>query len=268
MSTQVIMYGAGGRMGRRIMALAIEHDAFSLVGAVEREGSPLVGQDLGVVAGLEPIQIQVQDKLICKPGQVVIDFSSIEAFPHVVAAVREQGGALVCGTTGLKEEQQQLLRDAAADIPVLYSPNMSVGVNLMFLLARQVAAWTGEDFDIEIVEAHHRFKRDAPSGTAMRLAEMVAEGRQVDLKETARYAREGIMPERSRQEIGIQTIRGGDIVGEHTVYFCAMGERLELTHRATSRDIFARGALRAAGWLASQKPGFYSMFDLLSFSDS
>ncbi len=266
MSTQVIMHGAGGRMGRRIMALAIEHEAFSLVGAIERQESPWIGQDAGILAGAEPIGVSVQSTLSAQPGQVVIDFSSLEALPKVVHAARSQGVALVCGTTGLKEEQQHHLREASKEIPVLHSPNMSVGVNLMFLLARQVAAWTGEDFDIEIVEAHHRFKRDAPSGTAMRLAEMVAEGRGVKLEETARYAREGIMPERSPQEIGIQTVRGGDIVGEHTVFFCGMGERLELTHRATSRDIFARGALRAAAWLQEQPAGLYSMFDLLSFS--
>lgn len=267
MPTEVIMCGAGGRMGRRIMALAIEQNAFSLVGAIERAESPLIGQDAGVVAGLAPIGVSIQSAHSAQAGQVVIDFSSLEALPSVVRSVRSQGAALVCGTTGLKEEQQQHLQEASKEIPVLYSPNMSVGVNLMFLLARQVAAWTGEEFDIEIVEAHHRFKRDAPSGTAMRLAEMVAEGRGVKLEETARYAREGIMPERTRQEIGIQTLRGGDIVGEHTVFFCGMGERLELTHRATSRDIFARGALRAAAWLQHQPAGLYSMFDLLSFSN-
>jgi 4-hydroxy-tetrahydrodipicolinate reductase len=250
------------------MALALEDASFSLLGAVEYERSPLLGQDAGVVAGVEPIGMALQAVVSPKAGQVVIDFSTLEAMPSALSSAVAGGAGFVCGTTGLQEEHHALLREASAKIPILWSPNMSVGVNLMFLVARQMAKWTGESFDLEIVEAHHRFKRDAPSGTAMRLAEMVAEGRGLSLKEAACYAREGLMPARKKEEIGIQTLRGGDIVGEHTVYFCAMGERLELTHRATSRDIFARGALRAAAWLQGREAGLYSMFDLLSFSAS
>ncbi|HAA58647.1 MAG TPA: 4-hydroxy-tetrahydrodipicolinate reductase, partial [Myxococcales bacterium] len=185
---------------------------------------------------------------------------------RLLPAVVDAGATLVCGTTGFSKEQVASLKEASNKIPVLYSPNMSVGVNLLFLAVREMTKWAGEDFDIEVFEMHHKMKRDAPSGTALRIAEHIAdvqEQRLADVMKTDRYSQDA---PREAGEIGMQSARGGDIVGEHTVFYCGMGERIELTHRATSRDIFARGALRAASWMAQKPAGFYSMFDVLSFA--
>jgi 4-hydroxy-tetrahydrodipicolinate reductase len=265
MSIKVVIHGAAGRMGQRLVALTIEDERLELVGAVEYSGSPRQGQDAGIVAQKPAVGILITDKFdVLAEADVVVDFSLPPALAGLVAACREHKTALVCGTTGLEEEQKALLAEAAQDIPLLYGPNMSIGVNLMFKVAQFMASLVNEDFDIEIFEKHHRFKKDAPSGTALRLAELVAEARSLNLAEVGRYSREGDLPIRPTNEIGVQSMRGGDIVGEHTLYFATPGERLELVHRATSRDIFVRGALQAARWLASKTPGkVYDMYDLL-----
>lgn len=265
MSIKVVIHGAAGRMGQRLVALTLEDERLELVGAIEYSGSPRQGEDAGLVAQKPPVGVFITDRFdVLAEADVVVDFSLPPALAGVVAACREHKTALVCGTTGLEDEHKALLADAASEIPLLWGPNMSVGVNLMFKVAQFMASLINEDFDIEIFEKHHRFKRDAPSGTALRLAELVAEARSLNLAEVGRYSREGDLPERPSQEIGVQSMRGGDIVGEHTLYLATPGERLELVHRATSRDIFVRGALQAGRWLVTKSPGkVYDMFDLL-----
>jgi len=264
MPIDVIIHGACGRMGKRLVALATEDPRMNCVGAIDHPDSPFLGQDAGEIASGSANGVIITSDLDLSKGQLVIDFALPVAFNNLIDAAVKAGVAVVSGTTGIQDEHYAKIEEASKSIPVLYSPNMSVGVNLMFLAARQLAEWVGEDFDIEVVEAHHRFKKDAPSGTALRLGEMLAEGRGLHLKDVAKYTREGVHEERAPNEIGIQSIRGGDIVGEHTAYFTTFGERLELTHRATSRDIFVRCALRAAHWLSHQKPGKYSIFDMIS----
>lgn len=265
MTTQIAVLGAAGRMGRRIIALSQETEgAFSLQRAIEHSASPALGSDAGEVAQASRLDVPITSELSFAPEHVIIDFTQPAILESVVQAALDAQCSLVCGTTGLEEEHKALLEKAAQSIPVLYSPNMSVGVNLMFLVARQMAKMIPELYDIEVLELHHKHKKDAPSGTAIRLAEMLAEGREKVLKDVVCMSREGRDLERKPDEIGIQSIRGGDIAGEHTAFFCGPGERLELTHRATSRDIFARGALKAAAWLNGQQPGLYSMFDVLA----
>jgi 4-hydroxy-tetrahydrodipicolinate reductase len=196
-------------------------------------------------------------------GDVIIDFTAPAAtISHVELAV-EKNKAMVIGTTGIDAEHLQKIQDAAGKIPIMFAPNFSVGVNLLLNALQDMARVLGDDYDIEIIEAHHRLKKDAPSGTALKLAQVIADALGRDLDEVGRYARKGIIGERTKKEIGIQTIRGGDIVGDHTVMFCGLGERIEITHKASSRDTFARGALRAAAWIARQKPGLYDMQDVL-----
>lgn len=265
MSTQIVVLGAAGRMGRRIIALSQEQEGqFQLASAIEHGASPALGKDAGETAQIQALDVAISSELKPQQGQVVIDFTLPEALESVVAAATAGGASLVCGTTGLQGPQIAMLEAASAKIPVLYSPNMSIGVNLMFLVARQMARMVPESFDIEVMEIHHKHKRDAPSGTALRLAEMLAEGRGLTLSDVSRMSREGNDCLRKPNEIGIQSIRGGDIAGEHTAYFTGPGERLELTHRATSRDIFAHGALKAAAWLDGKPAGLYSMLDVLA----
>ncbi|TNE43913.1 MAG: 4-hydroxy-tetrahydrodipicolinate reductase [Deltaproteobacteria bacterium] len=262
MSTQIVVHGAAGRMGQRIVALSTEGE-FQVVGAVDHSEHPLQGQDIGEAAGVKPLNVSVSSELNLEQGQVVIDFSHPSVLQKVVDAALSSKASLVCGTTGLSPEQIAILEEAGKQIPVLFSPNMSVGVNLLFVIAEQVARSLGEDWDTEVMEIHHRFKKDAPSGTAIRLAQHIADGRDLSLEEKGRYSREGGDCERQPLEIGVQSLRGGDIPGEHTAFFCGFGERIELTHRALTRDIFARGALRAASWLDGKPAGFYNMFNVL-----
>lgn len=266
MSIELVIWGAGGRMGRRLIALASEDPKFKIVRAIEDPRNPCLGRDAGEVAGIPALQIPICDSLDLSVGHVIIDFSHPSGISALHRTAIDSRKALVCGTTGLSDAQIELLRDASQHIPVLVSPNMSIGINLMFIVARQIAQSLGADFDVEICELHHRFKRDAPSGTALRLAQEIADARGLSLAQSACCSREGTDIKRLDSEIGIQSIRGGDIAGEHTALFCGTGERLEITHRATNRDIFVRGALKAAAWLHTQSPGFYSMFDVLSLS--
>lgn len=263
--TKVIVVGALGRMGSRITALCREYPELRLVGAVERKGHQSVGKDIGPLVGIGVTGISLSDSLesVIQAGDVVIDFTHKEA---VLANVKTASGhkkAMVIGTTGLSSEDLAEITAVASSIPIVLAPNMSVGVNLLFKVLRDIAKVLGDDYDVEIVEAHHRLKKDAPSGTALKMAQVIAEALNRDLKEVAVYERKGMIGERSNKEIGIQTVRAGDIVGEHTVYFGGLGERIEITHRASSRDTFARGALRAAIWIANKKAGLYDMQDVL-----
>ena len=264
MTIKIIVCGAGGRMGRRIIACAETENDLEIVGAVERSGHPDIGRDVGELSGVGNINCPLSESLIAviDRGDVVIDFSAPPAVENAAAAAAA-GKSLVVGATGLSLEEEKRLRLATAGISCVYSPNMSVGVNHLFRLVGETAAALGAEYDVEIVEAHHRLKKDAPSGTAKKIAEIAAAALQRDLSQVAVYGRKGLVGERSREEIGIHAVRAGDIVGEHTVIFSAPGERLELIHRAHSRDTFARGALRAARFAAAAGPGFYSMRDVL-----
>jgi 4-hydroxy-tetrahydrodipicolinate reductase len=261
---KVVVTGVAGRMGTQIARLVDATEGMALAGAVERAG-PAVGQDAGVVAGLGPRGVLVVDDLAkaLHGADAVVDFTSHEASARHADACAGAGVPLVVGSTGFTPEAKAKVAAAARRIPVILSPNMSVGVNVLFELVRQAAEVLGDAYDVEIVELHHKKKRDAPSGTAVRLAEVAAEALRRDPKDALAFARHGILGERPPWQIGVQTLRGGDAVGEHTVFFCGEGERLELTHRATSRDQFARGAVRAARWIVGRPPGLYDMADVL-----
>ena len=261
---KVTMTGAAGRMGTQIARMVRATEGMALFGAVERPGVA-VGQDVGVLAGLGPVGVVVVDDLAkALPGaDVVIDFTSHEASARHAEQCAERGVALVIGSTGFTPEAKARVAAAAKKIPVVLSPNMSVGVNVLFELVRQAAKVLGDGYDVEIVELHHKKKRDAPSGTAVRLGEVAAEALGRDPKDAFAFSRHGIIGERPPWQIGLQTVRGGDVVGEHTVYFFGDGERVELTHRATSRDQFARGAVRAAQWVVGKPAGLHDMAAVL-----
>lgn len=267
--TKVIVAGAAGRMGRRIMYMVEQNPDLQLVGGFEQEGNPEIGKDLGDLAGSSKVGVSLSAGLasVIDQGDVIIDFTFHESTMKFARLAAEHKKAMVIGTTGLSQDNLAELKSLAANFPCVQAPNMAVGVNVLFKVARKMAAILGDDYDIEIVEAHHRMKKDAPSGTALKLGEMVAEGVNRDLSKVGVFERNGIIGERTDQEIGIQTIRAGDIVGEHTVYFAGAGERLEVTHRAHSRDNFAKGAALAAAWVTSQDNGMYSMFDVLGLQD-
>jgi 4-hydroxy-tetrahydrodipicolinate reductase len=262
---KAIVAGAAGRMGNRIIHMIGGSKDVVLAAAFEKPGHPAVDQDAGRVAGLGTLGIRVAGSLqeVAREGDVLIDFTHPEAtLAHLkVAASREL--AVVIGTTGITGKMLDEAKELARSVRCVMSPNMSVGVNVMFRVAGEMAAMLGKDYDMEILEAHHRFKKDAPSGTAMRLARILAAATERSLEEVAVYERKGMIGERTEQEIGIQTWRAGDITGEHTVMFGGIGERLELIHRAHNRDNFARGALRAAAWVVDRPPGLYDMQDVL-----
>lgn len=239
----VVLCGAEGRMGRAIRACAEREPERYRIAA-------MVGRNDDLAAGLTN-------------GDVVIDFSAASGTDALLAACRASRKPLVIGTTGHDTVQRAAITDAAAEIPVVFAANFSVGVNTLFWLTREAARILGPGFDLEIVEVHHRLKKDAPSGTACRLAEILAEVRQVSYEEDARHGRHGLVGQRTNEEIGIHAVRGGDVVGEHTVLFADAGERLELVHRASSRETFALGALRAARWLQERPPALYDMEDVL-----
>jgi len=254
---RAVVAGAAGRMGSQILAALREEKDFAVTGAFERAGNERIGSDASGVeisSGIEPA--------LAKGADVVIDFTTPLASLHHAAVCADRGVALVIGTTGFAEEQKGGLRVASRRVPLLLAPNMSVGVNVLFRLVADAARALGPAYEVEIVELHHRMKRDAPSGTALRLAEVAAGALGLPPKAFV-YERHGEVGARKSGTIGLSTLRGGDVVGDHTVHFLADGERLELTHRATSRENFARGAVRAARWLAGRKPGFYDMQDVL-----
>ncbi len=263
---RIAVAGAGGRMGRAIIEAA--HDAapgVTLGAAFERAGSSLVGVDAGELIGSGRSGVLIRDSIaaVASDFDVLIDFTSPEATLAHVALCRELKKRIVIGTTGLTEAQRQSVVSAAGDIAIVMAPNMSVGVNLCFKLLDLAARIMGNEVDIEIVEAHHRHKVDAPSGTALRMGQVVAAALGRDLTSCAVYGREGNTGARERGVIGFETIRAGDIVGEHTVLFADIGERVEITHKASSRLTFAKGSVRAATWLMSKESGLYDMQDVL-----
>ncbi len=262
---KVVVAGASGRMGGRLVSLIKESSDLQLVGAVERKGHTAIGADAGDVAGCGRIGVAVTDNLtaLAERADVLIDFTAPDvslAHMAVMAAYRK---TMVIGTTGLSAKQLAELQKLAKQIPCVFSPNMSVGVNVILKVLAEMARTFGEDYDIEVTEAHHRLKKDAPSGTALKIAQVLADATGRNLDKVAAYGRKGMIGERKRGEIGIQVIRAGDIVGDHTVLFGGPGERIEVTHRAHSRDTFARGALRAARWVVTRPPGLYDMHDVL-----
>ena len=263
--TEVVVGGAAGRMGARLVACLIESPEFRVVGALEAAGHPTVGTDVGEVAGVGPrgVIIGGDPAAVISGSRILIEFAIPEATLDHLRLVAKVGGRAVIGTTGFTPAQRTEIAALAKKAAIFMAPNMSIAVNLAYSVLATMAKVLGSDYDIEIVETHHRFKKDAPSGTALRMAEVIAEALGRDLTTEAVYGRQGHPGERTRGEIGIMSLRSGDVVGEHTVSFGTLGERIELTHRAHSRDTFARGALRAAQWLVGKPPGLYSMQDVL-----
>ncbi len=265
MTTNVAIVGAAGRMGRTLVQACQDSTELRLTVATEHEGAPVLGADAGEVAGVGSLGVPIVAALEQAGADfdVVIDFTRPEASMHHLALCRARGKRLVLGTTGLSPQQRARVREAGAEIAIVMAPNMSVGVNLCLRLLETAARVLGDEVDIEVIEAHHRHKVDAPSGTALRMGEVVAEALGRDLQDCAVYGRQGHTGERGRQTIGFATIRAGDIVGEHTVLFAGPGERVEITHRASSRMTFARGALRAAHWVMGRPRGLFDMQDVL-----
>ena len=262
----VTILGAAGRMGGALVrGVAARPDAFRLAAALERPDSPALGRDAGVVAGIEPagVAITAAPEEAYAASRVAIDFTFHTAVPASIRLAAAHGCAYVLGTTALDESELAVVREASERIPVVHAANMSLGVNVLLDLVRRAASILGLDYDAEIVEMHHRHKKDAPSGTALALGAALAEGREQRLDETLVNGRAGLVGERPRGEIAIHALRGGDVVGDHTVVFAADGERVELVHRASSRECFVGGALAAARWLVGRAPGLYSMRDVL-----
>jgi 4-hydroxy-tetrahydrodipicolinate reductase len=262
---RVVIIGAAGRMGRRLVANVMEAEDMTLTGAIEAPGNPLLGQDAGSVAGCSVAGVAITDDLKQAVGNAdaVINFSLGKVVEDAATAAAA-GCTSIIGTTALTGDEKVALNQLAADgARIVFAPNMSVGVNLLFHLCRQAATILGDDYDIEIVEMHHNQKKDAPSGTAVRLAEIAADARGLSYADDVRHGREGMVGARTKREIGMHALRGGDVVGDHTVMFSTGGERVELTHKASSRDTFAKGALRAVRFLSGVKPGLYDMQDVL-----
>jgi len=257
--------GCAGRMGRTLLREIAAAEGMRIAGGTERPGHEVIGQDVAAQAGLAACGLVVGEAAaeLFAAADVVLDFTQPEATAAHVALAAEHGTAMVVGTTGTEGETDARIAEAAKRTAIVKAANMSVGVNLLLQLTRQVAAVLGPDFDIEIVEMHHRHKVDAPSGTALLLGRAAAAGRGVALDDVACRSRDGIVGARPKGEIGFATLRGGDVVGDHTVIFAAEGERVEIAHKAGSRAIFARGAIRAALWAKDRKPGLYGMKDVL-----
>jgi 4-hydroxy-tetrahydrodipicolinate reductase len=264
----LIVAGAAGRMGTRIVALARETPGLRVVAALEAPGHRALGADVGELAGIGPVGVAVSADALAAitADRVLVEFSVPEASLDHLRLVAAAGGRAVIGTTGFSAAQRAEIATLARGAAIMQAPNMSVAVTLAFKLLPVMARALGDDYDVEITEIHHRFKKDAPSGTAVRMAELVAEALGRDLGKVGVHGRQGLPGERTPQEIGVMSLRSGDVVGEHTVSFGTLGERLELTHRAHSRDTFARGALRAARWIIGRPPGLYSMADVLGLA--
>lgn len=258
---KIAITGAAGRMGRRIAALAIESERFDIVAALEAAGHPEMGKDIGELAGVGPFGVTLSDELTDTP-EVMIDFSLPEGTMHFVPICRKARIAMVIGTTGFAENQLAEIADAASQIPIVHAANMSVGINVLLKIVGEVARALGPDYDIEVSETHHRFKKDAPSGTAIALAKSICAATGKDYGETAVLGRGGQCP-RNAGEIGMHALRVGDTVGEHAVHFGNLGETITVGHSAHTRDTFVRGALRAAQWLAGKGAGLYDMQDVL-----
>jgi 4-hydroxy-tetrahydrodipicolinate reductase len=265
---RIAVVGASGRMGLCLIRAAVLAEKTALVVAVSRPGSDAIGKDAGDLAGIQALDVKVVDDLVSVIDQfdVLIDFTRPDASMAFIESCRQAGKKIVIGTTGYSDTQKAVIAEAAKDVAIVLAPNMSVGVNLALKLLEMTAKVMGDYTDIEVIEAHHRHKVDAPSGTALRMGEVIANALGRDLKDCAIYGREGNTGERDRKTIGFSTIRAGDIVGEHTVMFADEGERVEITHKATSRMTFANGAIRAAVWLKDKTNGLYDMQDVLGLS--
>ncbi len=265
-TNRVAITGAGGRMGRTLIEMCLEHKELSLTAASETSGSSLLACDAGELTGHPKAGVILIDDLenVIDDFDLIIDFTRPEATINHLDLCLQHNKKIVIGTTGFSANQKQRIEETGKHIPVVFAPNMSVGVNVALQLLETAAKILGDDVDIEIIEAHHRHKVDAPSGTALQMGEVVAKALGRDLKECAVYGREGHTGARDRKTIGFETIRAGDIVGDHTVMFAADGERLEITHKASSRRTFASGAVRAAVWLSNKPAGLYSMQDILT----
>lgn len=265
---KVGIIGAAGRMGRILIEATLANPHTELSAAVDVPGSSLIGADAGELVGQGKLGVLLSDDLakVVKDADVFIDFTVAAATARNIETCRAAGVRMVIGTTGLDDDQKATLRAASEEVAICFAPNYSIGVNLCFKLLETAAAVLGDEADIEVIEAHHRNKVDAPSGTALRMGEVVAQTLGRDLKECAVFGREGHTGVRERQTIGFETIRGGDIVGDHTVLFAAEGERVEITHKASSRMAFARGAVRAALWLGARQKGLFDMQDVLGLA--
>jgi len=262
MKPKLVVVGAAGRMGKRIIALAVESGSFDIVAAVERQNHPDIGKDAGLVATAGPINVELTD-VFPTAGDVAIDFSQPEAADKTIDYCLENNVALVSGTTGLSNQQREKIKAASQKIPVIYGTNMSVGMNVLFSLVGKVATMLGDEYDIEIIERHHRFKKDAPSGSALTLAENICAATGRDFGKSLTHGRNGKDALRQKGTIGMHAIRAGDITGVHSVVFGTLGETLTVNHTANNRDTFVRGALRAAKWLVGKEPVLYSMADVL-----
>jgi len=263
-ATRIGIVGAGGRMGRMLIEATLKDDMLALGAAFDVPGSPAIGKTAGDLVGMH-CDVVVTDDVAAglKNIDCLIDFTRPQGTLVHLELCRQAGVAMVIGTTGFEAEGKAVITAAAKDVPVVFAPNMAVGVNLVFKLLETAARILNEGYDIEVVEAHHRLKVDAPSGTALRMGEVVAAALGRNLDECAVYGREGVTGERDPSTIGFATVRGGDIVGDHTVMFCGLGERVEVTHKASSRMPYALGSLRAARFLAGRKSGLFDMQDVL-----
>lgn len=265
MKYNLIINGAAGRMGKTIIALAAREDALNIIAAVEKPGHPDLGKDAGTIAGFEPINVKL-DTIFPPQADVMIDFSLPEAADKILDFCTKNNIALVMGTTGLSQNQHDKIKKAAKKIPILYATNMSVGMNILFNITPKVAEMLGDEYDIEIIETHHRFKKDAPSGSALTLAKNIAEKTKRKFPDCLTHGRCGKENTRQKNTIGIHAIRAGDITGQHSIIFSTLGETVTISHNAHNRNNFATGAVRAAMWIADKKPALYSMANVLSFA--
>jgi 4-hydroxy-tetrahydrodipicolinate reductase len=266
MKTKLVVVGAAGRMGSRIIALALESGQFDIAAAVEKPDHPDIGKDAGLIASAASLNIKLTGTYPGAAADIAIDFSQPEAAIKTIDYCVDNKVALVLGTTGLGDLQREKIKAASKKIPVLYATNMSVGMNVLFNLVGKVASMLGEEYDIEIIEQHHRFKKDAPSGSALTLAENICKATGRNLADSITYGRSGKEALRQQGAIGIHAVRAGDITGIHSVIFGALGETVTISHTAHTRDTFVRGALRAAKWLVGKKPALYSMANVLDIS--
>jgi len=263
-ATRIGIVGAGGRMGRMLIEATLKDPQVVLGAVFDQPGSPMVGRNAGELVGMD-CNVLVTDDVAAGLKQVdcLIDFTRPQGTLVHLELCRQAGVGIIIGTTGFEPEGKEAIAAAAREIPIVFAPNMAVGVNLVFKLLDTAARILNQGYDIEIVEAHHRMKIDAPSGTALRMGEVLASALERDLKDCAVYGREGVTGERDPSTIGFATVRGGDIVGDHTVMFCGLGERVEITHKASSRQPYAQGSLRAARFIAGRQSGLFDMQDVL-----
>ncbi len=263
---KVVILGAAGRMGKANIQVFSQDNDVKIIGAVENKNSPYLGKDAGNVAGIDNLGIAITSNLedCLEEADVVIDFTNKESTLKNLEIIKNNKKAIVIGTTGFNDDEKKLIQKASETIPIVFSPNMSIGVNLLFYLVRRAAEILGNDFESEIIEIHHNQKKDAPSGTALAFGKIIADAKKLDFEKVVVYGRDGIVGARKRDEIGILAVRIADVVGEHTIIFGGPGERIEFGHKANSRKTFASGALRAAKFVVSKNNGLYSMEDVLN----